>query len=254
MKHGNELQPTDRAIIIVGDPGTRKTTLALHFPSPYFLDCDGNMAAPVEQTRIRDFFYVSAIRDDDGKLIHPADRFLWCVKCLNVAVIDPRIKTIVIDSLTTLSDIILSEVLRQEFGTAAVTDSAKDAADFKTMRIQDWGKFAKLVKNFFSKLRTCGKTLVVIAHNAIDKDETDARYKTFLNVPGQAKNTLSSLFTDCWNTRCVVTGIGAAQKHEFPIRTLPLGDNDHRGIKSSFPALGRMATFEAVVAEIRKFH
>lgn len=252
MKSGNELKFTDRAIIIVGDPGTRKTTLALHFPSPYFLDCDGNMAAPVEQTGIRDFFYDSAVRDDDGKLIHPADRFIHCVKCLNAAAIDPRIKTIIIDSLTTFSDIVLSEVLRQEFGSAAVTSAAKDAADFKTMRIQDWGKFAKLMKNFFSQLRTCGKTVVVIAHNSIDKDEADSRYKTFLNVPGQAKNTLSGLFTDCWNTVCIVTGIGPTLKHDFMVRTLPINDNDHRGIKSSFKNLDRIASFASVVAELKK--
>jgi hypothetical protein len=212
------------------------------------------MAAPVEQTSIRAFKYDSSSRDDDNNFIHPLDRYQHCVKCINAAAADPTIRTIIIDSLTTFSDIVISEVLRQEFGAAASTFTAKDAADLKTMRIQDWGKFAKLVKRFFTLLRSCGKTLVVIAHNAIEKDDADARWKMFLNVPGQAKNTLSGLFTDCWNIQCIVTGIGAAQKHDFVIRTLPLSDTDHRGIKSSFPAFGRITPYDTVVKTLQSLH
>jgi hypothetical protein len=251
MRTGDNLTLANKAIIICGDPGTRKTTLALHFPAPYFFDCDNNMAAPVEQTGITNFKYDMAARDDDDKLIHPLDRFLHCAKCINAAAADPTIRTIVVDSLTTFADILLSEVRRQEFGAMAASWEAKDAADAKTMRIQDWGKFAWLLKNFFSKLRTCGKTVVVIAHNIVDKDEADARYKSFLNVPGQSKTTLSGLFTDCWTTQCEVTGIGAAAQRKFTVRTLPLSDTDHRGVKSSFKSLGYSNTFEDVVKQLK---
>jgi len=254
MKQGTELTQHDRAIIIVGDPGTRKTTLALNFPYPYFLDCDGNMAAPVAQTGIREFLYDSAARDDNGNLIHPADRFQHCIKCLNAAVAEPRVKTIVIDSLTSFFKIVLSDVLRQEFGSMATTDLAKDAADFKTLRQQDWGKFAKLIDNIFSKLRGCGKTLVVIAHNNMDKDEADGKWKIFLNIPGSSKNTLSGMFTDCWNTFLQITGIGPAATYSFMIRTLPQTETDHRGVTTSFPLLPRIATYDQAVKEIKKLH
>src|SRR5690606_29900600 len=139
MNSGSTLTANDRAIIIIGDPGTRKTTLCLSFPSPYFLDCDGNLSAPVEQTGIRDFYFDRATVDAEGNAIHPINRFLHCVKCLNEAVSNPLVKTIIIDSLTSFTDIILSEIKRQEYGAAAVTESAKDLADAKSMRIQDWG-------------------------------------------------------------------------------------------------------------------
>jgi hypothetical protein len=252
MKSGTTITASDKAIIIVGDPGSRKTTLALHFPRPYFLDCDGNLASPVEQTGIRAFSYSSAVRTDDGTLIHPLDRFQHCIRELNAAAADPNIDTIIIDSLTTFTDIVLSEVRRQEYGATGMTDSAKDIADNKTMRIQDWGKFASLMKNVVTKLRTTNKILVVIAHNNVDKGEADSRYMTFLNVPGQCKNTLSGLFTDCWHTFCDIQGMGAASKHTFCIRTLPISDVDMRGIKTSFPQLKRIATFDEVIAEIRK--
>lgn len=252
MKDGNSITVANKAILICGDPGTRKTTLALHFPSPYFFDCDNNLAAPVEQTGIRSFFYDSAARKDDGTYIHPLDRFIHCVTCINAAVAHPDIKTIVIDSLTTFSDILLAEVRRQEFGSMAVTDDAKDAADNKTLRIQDWGKFGQLLKNFFTKFRTCGKTIVVIAHNIIEKDEADNRYKIFLNIPGQSKVYFSGLFTDTWFTQCEVSGVGPAKKHEFIVRSLPLHDYDHRGAKSSLVGIRPRMLHEDVIKVLKK--
>jgi hypothetical protein len=252
MKNASELQSNDRAIIIIGDPGTRKTTLCLHFPSPYFLDCDGNLSAPVEQTGVREFFFDRATHDSDGTPIHPIDRFLHCVKCLNEAVASTDVKTVIIDSLTSFTDIILSEVRRQEYGAAATTETAKNVADAKPMRIQDWGKFAFLLKNIVTKLRTCGKTVVFTAHNNFEKDEVDQRFKQFINVPGQSKSTISGLFTDCWHTFFEVKGVGAAVQHEFKVRTLPVSDTDHRGVKSSFKNLKRINTFDEVIAEIKK--
>lgn len=252
MNQGTSLTATDRAIIIIGDPGTRKTTLCLSFPSPYFLDCDGNMSAPVEQTGIRNFFYDRATHDSEGKEIHPILRFQHCVKCLNEAVAHPDIKTIIVDSLTSFTDIVLAEIMRQEHGATAATETARDAAHNKPMRIQDWGKFAFLLKNIVTKLRTCGKTIVFTAHNNFEKDEVDSRFKQFINVPGQSKTTLSGLFTDCWHTFLEVKGIGEAAKHNFLVRTLPVSDVDHRGVKSSFKNLKRINTFEEVIAELKK--
>jgi hypothetical protein len=252
MKQGTTLPPSDKAIIIIGDPGTRKTTLALHFPQPYFLDCDGNLSAPVEQTNIHSFLYDSAARDDTGAIIHPILRYQHCISCLNQAAASPDVRTIIIDSLTSFTDILLSEVRRQEFGASAATDLARDAADNKAMRIQDWGKFAFLIKNLITKLRTCGKIIVVTAHNSFEKDEVDSRFKQFINVPGQAKTTISGLFTDCWHTFMEVKGVGETAKHNFLVRTLPVSEVDHRGVKSSFRNLKRINTFDEIITEIRK--
>lgn len=252
MKSASDLHTNDRAIIIIGDPGTRKTTLCLHFPAPYFLDCDGNLSAPVEQTGIRSFYYDRATHDSTGAEIHPINRFLHCVKCLNEAVASPDVKTIIVDSLTSFTDIILSEIKRQEHGAAAVTDAARDIVDAKAMRIQDWGKFAFLLKNIVTKLRSCGKTIVFTAHNNFEKDEVDSRFKQFINVPGQSKSTISGLFTDCWHTFMEVKGMGDAAQHRFLVRTLPVNEIDHRGVKSSFKNLKRINTFDEVIAEIKK--
>lgn len=265
MKQGTTLTRAARAIIIIGDPGVRKTTLALHFPRPYFFDCDGNLSAPVEYTKIRDFKYDSAATTDSGIVIHPLLRYKHCIACLNEAVSDLTIDTIIIDSLTTFTDIILSEVMRQEYGGAhslklylakdddgrAAADKLMDIIDAKSMRIQDWGKFLFLIKGFITKMRTCGKTFVLISHNNYEKDDVDGRYKQFINVPGQSKTTMSGLFTDCWHVFLSVTGVGEAVKHEFKVRTLPISETDHRGIKSSFPGLDRINSFDKVLAVLK---
>jgi hypothetical protein len=252
MKSGTTLTTSDKAIILIGDPGSRKTTLALHFPSPYFLDCDGNMSAPVEQTGITTFKYDQASRDDDGNLIHPLLRYQHCIACLNAAAADPTIRTIIIDSLTSFTDILLSEVRRQEFGNTAATDAARDLADAKAMRIQDWGKFAFLIKNLVTKLRTCGKIIVFTAHTSFEKDEVDSRFKQFINVPGQAKGTISGLFTDCWHCFMEVKGVGESSQHNFLVRTLPISEIDHRGVKSSFKGMKRINTFPEIIEIIKK--
>jgi hypothetical protein len=266
MKDGTTLTRSDRAIIIIGDPGVRKTTLALHFPKPYFFDCDGNMSAPVEYTKIREFNYDSSTSDDAGVYIPALLRYQHCIRCMNSAVFSSEVDTIIIDSLTTFSDIILSEVMRQEHGGAhslltymkkSPDDRVKDqklmdVINAKGMRIQDWGKFLFLLKGFVLNMRTCGKTFVIISHNNYEKDEVDGRFKQFINVPGQSKTTMSGLFTDCWHVFMSISGLGDSAKHEVKVRTLPISDTDHRGIKSSFPGLKRLNSFEEVIKVMKE--
>lgn len=236
MKKSAQLDLTGQsAILIVGDPGTRKTSLALHFPGVYIFDADDNVVGPARHFSSLNFMYDSgttvsedwkdpAIRADykAGDRLEPQHRYRWMAKCLNEAATSPEVKTIVIDSLTALSDIIYSEVKRQEA-----------RKDDQPMRIQDFGKFAYIMRNLISQLKANDKLFVLIAHQTIDKDESDGVFKTFLNVPGQSKTTLAGMFNDVLATYVAQSGAGANIKHEFKIRTLPAGKNDHRGLKTS---------------------
>ena len=244
MQSASSLTTSDLAVLIVGDPGARKTTLACHFPSPYFFDVDGNLAAPINYLRstgmdVTSIKFDRGTVDDHGTLIPPADRYLHMVKCLNVAAADPTVKTIILDSLTTLTDILLSEVKRQE-----------KLSDTATLRIQDWGKFSYLIRDLITKMRTCGKIFVVLAHNKMEQDESDKRWKLFLNLPGNNATTVSGLFTDVWNPYPVISGLGSAQTHKWMIRALPASETDHRGIKSSL-GLPVITPYEDLVKKIK---
>jgi hypothetical protein len=217
--------PDERpAILIVGDPGMRKTSLALHAPSPYIFDIDNNLAAPARFLKPV-YFYDKADIDDDGKPVPLPDRYKRMVSCLNAASASPDIRTIILDSFTTLTDILIAEIRRQV---------PKLANPQEPLRIQDWGTFAFLFKHIITSLKSSNKIIICIAHQKIEKDESDGRYKTFLNIPGNNANYISGLFTDVLNPYPAITGINSQQKHDWKVRCLPASDNDHRGIKSSF--------------------
>ncbi len=244
MKKSKDYDPGLRtAILIVGDPGTRKTSLCLQFPKPYIFDADNNLAGPTRAYPDIEFSFDNGhVTSEDwvdkklgvdykeGDAIKPEHRYLWMAKCLNEASKSDEVQTIVVDSLTSVSEFIMSEIKRQE--------RMKDDA---TMRIQDWGKYSYFLKNLVVQLKTTEKLVVFTAHNVVDKDESDGRFKTFLAVPGQSKHTLSGLFNDVWCNYLKQSGAGSAQKHEWRVRTLPNGDNDHRGLKES---LGLDKTFK----------
>jgi hypothetical protein len=217
--------PTERpAILIVGDPGMRKTSLALHAPSPYIFDIDNNLAAPARHLKLP-YFYDKADIDDDNKPVPLPSRYARMVSCLNEACANPEIRTIILDSFTTLTDILIAEIRRQV---------PKLANPQEPLRIQDWGTFAFLFKHVITSLKQSDKNVICISHQKIEKDESDGRYKTFLNIPGNNANYISGLFTDVLNPYPHITGLNSAQTHQWKVRCLPASDNDHRGIKSSF--------------------
>lgn len=244
MQSATLLPPNDLAVLIVGDPGSRKTTLALEFPNPYFFDCDNNLSAPLARLTKSNpalpstVFYNSAFVDDTGKEVPPAQRYIHFTACLGAALVSPDVKTFVIDSLTSFVDILISECKRQA-----------NRLDTAEMRIQDWGTFAYLLKHVITKLRSSGKFVVFTGHNRVEQDEADKRWKFFINIPGQSATLVSGLFTDVWNPYPVVTGVGAAQTHAWKVRCLPTSDVDHRGIKSSM-GLKVTETFEDVIKTI----
>jgi len=245
MKSATLLPPNDLAILIVGDPGCRKTTMALQFPKPYVFDADGNMSAPLawlskaNPDLSKSVFYDRGNVDDTGKIIEPPLRYAHMSKCLNAAATDPNIRTIILDSATSIIDILISECKRQG-----------GRLESQEMRIQDWGTFGYLFKVVVTALRaTPGKIAVFTAHNRMEKDEADGRWKTFLNIPGQTATNISGLFTDVWNIYPVMTGIGAMMAHQWKVRTMPSSDVDHRGIKSSF-GLKYIETYDDVIKNI----
>jgi hypothetical protein len=197
-------------VLLQGPPGSGKTSHACQFPGVYVADLDMNLAGPLrflkEHNKTLPVGYDIIDRDESGKEIAPNMRYTRLAKCLQDAVANPDVKTIVVDSATKLSDYMIAEVLRQQ--------------NAQQMTIQHWGFYLALWKQFISQLSVQKKHFILVAHERVEKDEVDQSLKYFVMIPGQMGNIIGSLFTDVWRAE-VNEKAGLPPTYQFIVRTMP---------------------------------
>lgn len=243
-------QDTKPAVLIIGPPGSGKTTMGCCFPNPYVLELDNNIDGPFSfltslkmSPNVR--YDLPLIRE--GKLVPPAERYTRIGQCLNNAIkTDPGIETIVISSLTMLAQIAMDETFRvtklNDPKTPSLADIPKDGLFFHESlkdntvdaapRIQDWGTYGRLLNKFFTALRGCGKIIVCCAHVDVDYNEVDTSWRYFIKCPGNFKTEISGMFTDCWYTERESKLSKDGIEHKFMITTVPIPTKQDLGLKS----------------------
>lgn len=146
--------PEPKAFLFIGPPGGGKTTCAMQFPSPYFLDCDGNLDGPKEflkRAKNEPTFYYDSITFKDDKTTVPIeDRYDRLVELLLLAIKAPEVKTIIIDSLTWIDEYAIQKVLKKQGKPA--------------MEPQLWTPFVSELVKLFAHIRMAGKTVIVTCH------------------------------------------------------------------------------------------
>lgn len=233
------------SILLLGPPGSRKTTLAMQFPRPYFIDCDGNLDGPERYLRANGFpqleyGYDSVNFTDDGKEVaveKKYDRLEQLLRSARTA----DCQTVIVDSMTMVNEFIIRKVL----------DEQKQPA----MRPIDW----QPLKSFYWKLlvsgiRGMGKTTIVTCHEIILTEpdpkavmkENIVGYKP--SVQGGIADYFGAFFTDIF--RCVIeteaTTKGPVTKSKlYTCKTTKSPD-----LKNS---LGLPAVIDASYAEIKKY-
>jgi hypothetical protein len=236
MKNASTLDLKKRGTyLILGQPGAGKTSLALNFPKPFVLDCDDNIASAIKFTGITNFLYATTSVDDNGVSIPPASRYARLTRELNEAATSPLVETIILDSLTSLIEIIISECKR----LGGISEDA-------IMRIQDWGTFANVLRGLIVKLKGANKNIIVIGHVEVEQDEADKIFKSFIAIPGKNRFTIAGLFSDVWLMRTDIDGVGASAKTVRKIRTVPDNKNDYRGLKNTWNLPTEMTVSELV--------
>lgn len=193
-------------VVIQGPPGCGKTTLACMFPGVYVADCDMNLRSTIKFMRDQNLPPIVGFDtidiDEYGKEVPKQLRYTRLTKCLNIAIKDPAVKTIVLDSTTKIAQYLQDEVLKQ----AGKTE----------MSIKLWGDYLYLWRNLINYLRLSGKLSAITSHEVAEKDEGDVlRY--FLHIPGSIKHELGVYVTDLWRAEASEV----AGKMVYNVRTNP---------------------------------
>lgn len=204
------------ALLLIGDPKAGKSRLASAFPAPYFLDLDLNLQAV--NTALggkKPFFYDDPYTDAKGNpipsvtqenlrnLTLKSTQWARAQELLREAVASPAVRTIIVDSTTTLSEILVDHLMLSAW--------LNEGKALDRMRIQDYQPFGKLFTSLVMGLRNTGKNIVFTTHIKSDKDEATGRLSYEFRMPGQLSRSFGSLFNDVW--ACTAENIGGNIKY-----------------------------------------
>lgn len=202
---------TPLSILLLGPPGSGKTTLSMQFPRPYFMDCDRNLDGPEKFIRKTNpnliYGYESINENDAGQELEPHQKFdnlMAKLKLARTADCD----TVVIDTMTMVNEFIIRKVLKEQ------NQSAMRPMDYQPMKSYYWNLLV-------SGIRGMGKTTIVCCHEIIltkpgqtVMTEEIVGYKP--SVTGGIADYFGGFFTDIY--RCEVRPL-PGDKQEFIIRT-----------------------------------
>ena len=249
MKSSSQFLTTGNlAVLLVGEPKSGKTSTSLAFPDPGILDLDMNLASGVRRLgRTKTFKYTQPSVMDDGSVRPHGDCWVQTVNETKAMIADPAVKTIVCDSLGTLSVYLQQHILKEAVaaGTSKVKTMGLLGERVPQMEIQHYGDFGRLLRMYVMMVRSSGKYFVMTSHQTGDKDEVTGVIHYVLAIPGQLKDTLGGLFTDVWATSVTPYGLG---QHRYEIRTKPTGF--HVSLGASFPIDAAINVSEKTPQEI----
>lgn len=221
MNKASEHIAPPQSLLLLGPPGSGKSTLVSQFSNVFILDCDNNLGGPIRwlknHNKPLDFYYDTPYFDSDGNKLARDKQFARACQLLNEAGADQNIKTIALDSLTTFIEMAMAAVLKAD------NKKIVELSDLKTAKISDdqmeikhWGHFYNVMKNFIFELKSCGKTFVLIAH-VHDMEDGSLR----VAIPGKTANMLPGWFSEVWMLESSTTRDASGVTQHRKVLTFP---------------------------------
>jgi hypothetical protein len=203
-------------LLLQGQPGSAKTTTACHFPKAYFIDIDVNLGGPLRFCKSHNLpmpiGYDRVDVDEKGVLVPTPQRWNRIEKLVKDC--PPEVETIIFDSATGLTDILMAHV-------KMMNPSLKDGR-------QIYMFYLEAGKQFLTKFTLLRKHVVLTAHEKIDKDEMTGITQYRVAWPGQLGDYVGAYFTNVWRTEVQREGI--PPKYKYVIRTMQ--DTQNYGLKN----------------------
>lgn len=207
------------------------------FPDPCVIDCDNNLGGPTKLAKRlgKPFTYCTVSSDDEGKPVKPFKQYHRFADELAQAKDDPRVKTIIIDSITSLANIIKFDIFRQRVSgqnvgggnKVMITESNLQIAQFTE---PEWGIFSRYWENLISEVRSWGKIIVFTAHCQVLQNKQSQVFQEVLALEGSMRFKFAAYFSDVILCRRMVGSDGNARSS---YQTIPKDEYDARGLKAS---------------------
>ena len=189
-------------MLLIGPPLAGKTNTLFQFPDPWIGDADDKMGNAVHRFPGKTFWFDQfnrkPVKDKEGKFtgeyvkVEPELQWMYFNDCLNEALKSPLVRTIGLDSLSALTDMLIQHILK-------VSGSKLNLGGIPMMEKSHWGPFRDIMKRTIMGIRSYGKNLVVVAHETVDKDDLTGAIMNRPLVPGELKSNLGGMFTDVWH-------------------------------------------------------
>jgi hypothetical protein len=179
-------------LLLRGESGSGKTFKAAQFPKPFIISLDANTRCLEKLPQVqRSEMTIVDPKFRDGKKLEAKERWDSFVATLEKAC-ESASRTIVIDSLTTLSSLMEQKIL----GTNN---------PLVPMQIAGWGSFSRFfdwLGDEFLCNSALDKNIIFIVHEHMHIDEVSKAQLYTLALSTKVKDTFVRYFTDCW--RCSV--------------------------------------------------
>ena len=270
MRTSSDLTLTlPKTVLLLGEPGSGKTTLSLQFPKPFVLDVDSNLVGPKRyltlQKKTPTFSYAPVLSATEAELkaIGVKDltnftrsgsdfavprewRYRLAAHHLDAAVQSPDVESIIISSWTTFDAIIQDEVRRQ-YSLPFDRDPGKLTRTVDKRPDKDgfalWSGYLSLAKNLIIELKSTTKRLVVEAHIAREKT-SDSSMIEKIAIPGQLGDTIAGYFEEVWRLETTTDMKAGSVVSKRIVRTQANPDQLALGLKSA-AQLPKIVTLDA---------